>query len=394
MRRQERERLTRSSRCGSSRRRLVLHPDHNEVHLAQFKLTSQGMAWRNVEGHVPAIQWGNGSVIVKDLALTDGATGQQQLLANGTFGKPGETLTVELKDINLGIVDAFLLRPQQLLGSVNGKAVISGTTDAPAVAADFAIRDGKFRDIPWQLFTGKVNYSPTSIVLDTKLQQTDAQWLTAKGELPMTFVRGKKTADPLDLHVDSSAIDLGILQGFTSAVTGVRGTLQAKLDLTGTAEDPRVQGGVSIKDGTFKSEDNGVTYKKLNGQIDFLPDRVHITDLHVLDTDNDSLSLTGDLGIAGFSVSNVNLGFYADNFKVLGNEVGNLHVSSNLELTGTLAKPKLQGDLGVSTGNVKLDALLAKFNSAYSTTTIDTKTAGVQTTRGRGFSASSNSACT
>src|SRR6185295_12067573 len=98
---------------------VVLHPDHNEVHLAQFKLTSQGMAWQNIEGHVPAIQWGNGSVIVKDLALTDGATGQQQLLVNGTFGRPGETLTVELKDINLGIVDAFLLRPQQLAGSIN-----------------------------------------------------------------------------------------------------------------------------------------------------------------------------------------------------------------------------------------------------------------------------------
>src|SRR6185436_7353807 len=49
------------------------------------------------------------------------------------------------------------------------------------------------------------------------------------------------------------------------------------------------------------------------------------------------------------------LGFYADNFKVLGNEVGNLHVSSNLELTGTLAKPKLQGDLGISTGNMTID---------------------------------------
>ena len=351
---------------------VVLHPDHNEVHLAQFKLTSQGMAWQNVEGHVPAIQWGNGVVIVKDLALTDAAMRQQQILANGTFGKPGETLTVELKDINLNVVDAFLLRPPQLAGSVNAKAVVSGTSDAPAVAADFAIRDGKFRDIPWQSFTGKVNYSPQSIVLDTTLKQTDAQWLSAKGELPMTFVRGKKTADKLDLHVDSSTIDLGIIQGFTSAVTGVRGTLQAKVDLTGTAADPRMQGGISIKDGAFKSEDSGVTYKALNGQIDFQPDRVHITDLHVLDADNDSLSLTGDLGVAGFSVSNVNLGFYADNFKVLGNEVGNLHVSSNLELTGTLAKPKLQGDLGISTGNIKLDTILAKFNSAYATTTIDT----------------------
>lgn len=351
---------------------VVLHPDHNELHLAQFTLTSQGMAWQNIEGHEPAIQWGHGVVIVKDLAMTDAAMRQQQLLANGTFGMPGETLTVELKDVNLGVVDALLLRPQQLAGRVSGKAVVSGSTDAPAVAADFAIRDGRFRDIPWQSFTGKVNYSPASIVLDTKLQQTDAQWLTARGTLPMSFVRGKKTPEPLDFHVDSSTVDLGIIQGFTSAVTGVRGTMQARLDLTGTAEEPRVAGGITVTDGAFKAEETGVNYKAFNGRIDFLPDRVHITDLHVLDNDNDSLSLTGDLGVSGFSVSNVNLGFYADNFKVLGNEIGNLHVSSNLELTGTLARPKLQGDLGVSTGNIKLDPILARFNNAYSTTTIDT----------------------
>ena len=160
---------------------LVLHPDHNEVHLAQFKLTSQGTAWQTAEGHEPAIQWGNDLVIVKDLALEDAATKQQQMLANGTIGKAGENLTVELKNVNLNIIDAFLLRPTQLSGSANAKAVVTGTTAAPSVAADFSIANGKFRDVPWQSFSGKANYTPKAIVLDTKLEQNEMQWLTAKG---------------------------------------------------------------------------------------------------------------------------------------------------------------------------------------------------------------------
>ena len=95
-------------------------------------------------------------------------------------------------------------------------------------------------------------------------------------------------------------------------------------------------------------------------------------------------------------MSNVNLGFYADNFKVLGNEMGNLHVSSNLELTGTLANPKLQGDLGVSTGNIKLDPILAQLqHRLFDHDDRHDEGRKVQrATRARGCSARSSSTCT
>src|SRR5205085_6814013 len=89
----------------ASQRSLLLHPDHNEVHLTSLNLTSQGLAWQTIDGHKPAIQWGGDVVVVKDFALTDAAMKQEQLLANGTFGKPGETLSVELKNFNLAALD-------------------------------------------------------------------------------------------------------------------------------------------------------------------------------------------------------------------------------------------------------------------------------------------------
>ena len=52
--------------------------------------------------------------------------------------------------------------------------------------------------------------------------------------------------------------------------------------------------------------------------------------------------------------------------------MGSLRVNTNLELTGTLAHPKLKGDLDVSTGSLNLDPILARLNnSAYSTTAAD-----------------------
>jgi len=348
---------------------LILHPDHNEVHLTSLDFQTEGMRWQVGEGHSPAVQWGGGNVDVKDFSLVNGS---QEIRAEGAIGASNSNLTVNLKDVDLGIVDLFLVRPQQLWGTVNAKAVVSGTTDAPSADAEFTIVNGRFRQVPYESLTGTAKYTPTSVVVDTKLQQNESQWILAKGELPMSLFKGQRNTDRIDFHVDSSTVDLGIIQGLTTAVSGVQGKLQAKLDLTGSALEPRVEGTVTIAGGGFKAEDTGVTYKGIDGKINFLPDRVHIDDLHVLDHDNDYLTVTGDLGVSGLQFSDVNLGFYADNFKVLGNEMGNLHVNSNIELTGTLANPRVVGDLGVTTGNIKLDPILAKLtNSAYSTSEID-----------------------
>ncbi len=356
---------------------LLLHPDHDEVRLTSLDFQTPGMRWQTGPGHSPAIQWGGGDVNVKDFSL---ANGSQEIRVEGLFGRAGNRLTVNLKDVDLGVVDALLVRPRQLFGTVNADAVVSGTSDAPAADAAFTIANGRFRQVPFESIAGKARYTPARVTVDAKLQQNASQWLVAKGELPTSLFKGRRAADPIDFHVDSSTVDLGLIQGLTTAVSGVQGTVQARADITGTAIEPRIAGDLRITGGALKVEDTGVDYKGIDGTIQFQPDRVHVDDLHVLDHDNDYLSVTGDLGVSGLRLSNFNLGFYADNFKVLGNEMGNIHVNSSLELTGTLANPKVVGDLGVSSGSIQLDPILARLtSSAYSTSSLDiTKTSGPQ----------------
>ncbi|HVZ20389.1 MAG TPA: translocation/assembly module TamB domain-containing protein, partial [Vicinamibacterales bacterium] len=235
---------------------LVIHTDRDEVHLRGLTFETQGMTWKTTAEHQAAFQWGGQGIAVHDFVLANGA---QQIRADGVFGAPGKTLTVALDDVNLGIVDAWLLRPPQLAGTVSAKADISGTTKALRASAGFTVENGKFRQVPFDWFSGTVKYSPAAIDVDAKLQQNATQWLTAKGELPMSLLRGdKQSADRVNFHVDSSAIDLGLVQGFTSALTNVKGALQAKLDLTGTAADPRAAGSIAIQNGTLKVQPTGV----------------------------------------------------------------------------------------------------------------------------------------
>ena len=60
---------------------------------------------------------------VEDLELV---SGDQQIAADGTFGRPGDALKVTLTNVDLASVDALLLRPPQFTGRLNA----TGTSPA------------------------------------------------------------------------------------------------------------------------------------------------------------------------------------------------------------------------------------------------------------------------
>ncbi len=110
--------------------------------------------------------------------------------------------------------------------------------------ADFKIDKGGFRQFHYDTLGGTVNYAGPGLTLDARLQQNPTTWLEAKGYVPVAAFKlaqenggrahhdGAAKEDSFDLHVDSSPVDLGIVQGFTSALTNVTGTVQAKIDVT------------------------------------------------------------------------------------------------------------------------------------------------------------------
>jgi autotransporter translocation and assembly factor TamB len=357
---------------------LVLHPDHQEVHLQSLGLRTQGQNWQMASGAQATIRYGGDAVAVKDLTLI---SGDQRISAEGTFGRPGDALKVTLANVDLANVDALLLRPPQLAGRANATATITGTTAAPAVEANFEITQGGFRQYRYDSFGGTLNYGGAGVTLDTKLQQNPTTFLTAKGYLPMSLFKsgaaadrdaahGAPTAkaDQIDFHVESTPIDLGLVQGFTTALTNVTGTLQAKIDVTGSAADPHPAGVVTVDKAGFTVAPTGVSYANLKGQIDLQPDKVHITHISVLDNHQSSLSITGDLAIHERQLGGVELYVTANDFKVIDNTMGNVRINSNIEIGGELRAPRVLGDLGISTGRVNLDEVIALAgDSAYST---------------------------
>ena len=359
---------------------VLLHPDHQEVHLLTLDLQAKGLAWHVAPGAQPAIQYANGAVTVKDLTLV---SGDQQIAADGAFGRANDALHVTLTNVDLANVDTLLLRPPQFTGRMNASATVTGTTDAPRVKGDVEVSKGGFRQFHYDALTGTIDYSGKGVTLDAKLQQNSTAWITAKGYVPAAaFTSAVSTErahrdevavdDRLDVHIDSSPIDLGLVQGFTTQVTNVTGTVQAKLDVTGAADDPHPVGAITVQNGAFTVDATGVAYTNLDGRIDLQQDKVHIAEVKVLDNQKKPLTFSGDLAVHELSVGAFSVAIKASDFKVIDNKMGNVRVNSDLRIAGELANPRIEGDLGITTGVIDLDRLLAETtDSAYATKPIE-----------------------
>jgi translocation and assembly module TamB len=348
---------------------LTPHPSHQEVHLQRLALDSQGVRWELAPQSDATIQYGDGTVAVTGANLVNGT---QRIAVDGVLGPDAEGLRIALDDIDLATFDAILLRPPQLAGRLDASATVTGTLAAPSVDAEFQVTQGGFREFKYDALTGTLASRDGGADLDARLQQSPSQWITAKGRVPLSLVRASDrpsaTADGINLAVDSSRIDLGLIQGFTTSVAEVTGTLEAHVHIGGTVDDPQPSGTIVIQDGAMTVVPSGVRYTNIAGQLNLERDRLRTDLITILDNEQNALTLTGALAVNARRVGEVELYINADDFKFFDNELGNLRAEAAIEVTGDLKAPRLEGYFGVNTGRIELDEVLALAGpSAYPT---------------------------
>ena len=165
---------------------LILHPDHQEVHLERLGLQTQGQTWQLAPGSKATINYAHDVVSVNQVTLTNG----DRQIAPTACGRTGDALNDA--DVDLAGVDALLLRPPQFTGRLSASATITAASDAgvtssqtPHVKADFTIDKGGFRQFHYDTLGGTVNYAGPGLTLDARLQQNPTTWLDAKGYVPV-----------------------------------------------------------------------------------------------------------------------------------------------------------------------------------------------------------------
>ena len=359
---------------------VVLHPDHDELHLRALDLKVGETQWALPQGQEAIAKYTSDAVTLENFVLQRGA---QQLTAAGTVAigaasaNAANDLTVRLTNVEVQDINTLMLGNRSLAGVLNASAEIRGTRNDPIVRSDFAITAGTVEGVTFNSLLGNASYSGRAVDIDARLEQTPAAVLTAAGTIPIPNGPGTQVrTEEFDLAVKSTPIDLALFQPATTQVTNLAGQFSADVRLNGTLDSPRVTGLVETTNGGFSIPATGVTYTDAIVRLLFEGDRVLVDRFELSDDDRDRLVALGELGIERRSIGQMNLQISTSQFRVLDNQFGEMQIDSDVRVTGEVAKPIVTGEVVTRPARLEVDQILEQLSrNAYSTeATVATQT--------------------
>ena len=371
---------------------VVFHPDHQEIHLPVFAIRTQGQEWTSRPGSEAAVQYGGGRLTLQNVNLV---SGDQSLNFEGTFALQGEpssgALEVTAGNVDVSQLEQLLLQNRGLSGRLNATATITGTARQPTVDGHVEIANGGFRGYKYERLTADLDYRGNRIDLDARLQQSATEEITAKGTLPLSlFARSDSghvapdEEERVDVQIKSTDLGLGIVQGFTTLVTNVTGTMQADVRVTGSGQDPHLAGYIDIKNGAFGVPLGGVSYSGLHTRIDLTPDLVRIQKFQLTDEHGEPLTVSGELAVHAREVGAVNIDLQSDNFEIIDNSLGDVGLDTQLKITGELRRPRVQGQVRIEAGRIEVDQVLQVFHDPYSVRSLPAVVSAERSVEGAG----------
>ncbi len=351
-------------------------PAHRRISLTAAGVSIGEQTWVLDGARQPTVEVLPDEVRVAGLHFDDG-TGQIAE-AEGTLAlrAPAESsLQVSVRGLDLLPMEELAgLEDPEFAGLLNGIARITGPAGQPEVLGSFAIASGRFREMQFARVAGAVHYGAGRVGVDVVVEQAPGVTLAANGSVPLALFTSSDAAAaeagaaasigaaPIDLNIESSAIGLQIVTGLTRAVEEVTGTATVKLHVTGTADNPLFDGGVSLNGGGFLVPATGRRYRDLTTQITFEPGRMKVDGLKVLDEEGDALEVGGVLGLRRLAFGEIQMHAQARQFGFVRNHLAEFEVDLDVDVTGLVTRPTIVGKAVVEEGRVEVDRVLASLD--------------------------------
>src|SRR6185312_4076801 len=109
--------------------------------------------------------------------------------------------------------------------------------------------------------------------VDARLDQAANVWIEAKGTVPLSLFKQDLPVAPINLAINSSAVNLGLIEGVTDVVRNVAGTIQINVKVLGTSADPHFTGSIDIANAGFLVTGSGARYKNTRASLTLTEDR-------------------------------------------------------------------------------------------------------------------------
>lgn len=297
------------------------------------------------------------------LAVPSGAS---RISFDGTIPRVGPGhLTGRLEGV--GLADVWALAQQDVSGvsgQLSGTLDLRGTARAPVVDASLAMRDGVFGDFHAPYLEGHFAYADEQLHGDVGLWRAGQQILNVNLALPVDLaLRGapaRELPGPISVRATADAVDLSVIDAFSSMVRNAGGRLSADVGITGTWDSPQLTGTLSVTDGAATFPALGVRHEKLNGELTLSGDTIRVRRLSV-ESNGGTAQLSGYVELAGLTKPILHLDISAREFRAI--DVRNflaMTASGQLHLQGPMYHATLTGSGTVTHGTLYFADIIEK----------------------------------
>lgn len=347
----------------------ILHAEQKTLDLLDLTIGLGNAPWRLQRAdRPPTVRWGDDVVAVTPMAFV-GGNGGERITINGDWRTDGNgALHFTAANVSLDNLQQAFEQPSRYGGVLDADATLRGTRERPVLTGTVTVNGGRVQQVTYQRLAGRVDYASETFTIDLRLDQAPGVFLTAKGSVPLAFLDSSLPPQPLDVVIQSSPINLGLIEGLTDVVRGVTGEIRLDVRAVGTSNDPHLAGAVAVNGGSFTVVPTGVTYKNARMALTLSPDRIVVDSFHLEDSSGRPLELRGSLGTHELRVGALEITIDAQRFEVLRNEFGRMQLDAHLQASGQAESPLVTGNLTIGAGEIRVDEILQRaLSRPYST---------------------------
>jgi len=292
------------------------------------------------------IQFGNKGISARNFALT---YQNQTLSINTTPAGANNPLAVDFKNFKIETLTQIAKKDSLLLGgTINGGVLVRNLQATPVFTSDLNIGDFSFRgdtvgNIALKVNNEQANDFAANVSITGKGNQVD---------LNGHYLTGTSS---FDMNLNIVNLSMKSIQGFTmGSMNRASGNLTGQLAISGTADAPKVRGGINFNNTAFNITSLNSYFRIPNNRIAFNDEGIGFNNFTLVDSANNKAVIDGQIYTSTFRDYRFDLNLRSDNFQVINSSAkdndlyyGKLLIDTRMDIGGTLEQPKVDGSLKI-----------------------------------------------
>jgi translocation and assembly module TamB len=254
-----------------------------------------------------------------------------------------------------------LVGPEPALdGVLDGSLEVLGEAYAPAMNAEVAVSELRYRDARLDRLDARVSYVGRLLDGRFEARQGDRPVLAGRGRIPVDLALAplpeRRLPQPMELDVWADSLPAAFLAGSLRGFRDVRGWVSGGIAVGGTTIEPEATGTLFLEAGAMTWQPSGVRYRDVRGTFSMGQGGVVSIDARGR-TEGGEARVTGTVTLRPANDPAFDLVLRAQGFELARRREVELTGSGEVRLRGRYSEPLLSGLLYVDRGALYLDEL-------------------------------------